>query len=1367
MEIEENQKEGGVIDNNNIIIKTQDKNNFDDNSIKKHILNHENKYCLCLSHRNSLCNSIDFYRMNSTFYNNFNSLKESFEKYKKLNNGIFPLILLENMLKELNVIPSLIDLIKNFIEKKAQKGIITFELFKEILSILTIPLDDEEVENNKQIFTDGLFLLFSYPNDYIEKSEFCSFLQLTNKDYSLKYINNILNKFEIPKSIKKEKFKELIDFLIDRLIESLEHIKYLPYIFFDLNISDKKNEKNCIDILLNGKDIKEYVIEKIQTENNFYIIDYKFWENWNQLINSKNYEELNNLKIHTENISDQNGKINEGLVYLKDYVILTKKIYDLFCKWYGNPLIEIEREKIYIEDEDEKRLNRLKLNKEDKEKCSFLQVEDLKTHKKYEIEIYPVFLVFLNFEEVQLRCHNSFSKFKEEIKAKLEKKDTILYKFSRKEKFSKLFSVLQDNLRMELDENNSRLWILYQDVFEKVQKDESLEIKGIYNKAAILLEINKSGSWPIDEFDSIKNELKIEDISPTGIMNIGNSCYMNSILQILLNISEIKNIFINKKFGINQNFLNFLINYKSEKCVLVEEFINLLIDKWIERKKTLSPKKFKQVCGRFNENFKGFNQQDANDFFNYLIQSLHEGTNIKTNEIDIINKEIIDTNEIELGNEYWANTIRNNASYIYSLFMGQFQSKLICSKCHKCKIKYEPYSILDLPLPEENNIILYIKLFRLPLSLSPFLNDNKEINIKKINLFNYQNKNEIDKNKNKGKFDISINEQLNLELETNKKLEVLNKSSSEDELIKSQINLNIPIKLRIEISRKEQCEEIISNLKSMNELSLDINNKYTKFIIVSNNKNINPYLTIDEALESLAQVDVYELLNYEGIKETYNYKDLISDNPEKLNIKEIYSTIDLPNNNYINYSNNIEESEFKEILIEIKHRVRKNIEGDDYLINMPVYSYFQTYRDFIILANKKSIKIYDLYEMMWEKYKYFCDIPANLKNNLWWRNISNCKNEIEENKNLKNENEITAKRFCSPFLLKVVNKLTKSCEYCPWFRLCNGCILDPNYAEYFSIPKNCYLIVEWCRKVKFKQIKNENPLLCFNHSSIINNNKEENKIFKKHTIYDCFDLFTKKEIVEDVLCENCGEKRDFSKVLKIERIPKYLIISLKRFKYTMMYEAKINSPIQFPLNNINLNNYLVENSNENSKIYDLFAIVNHIGTLSCGHYHTIIKFNDKWIKFNDSTVSYFTRTFDSQDAYILIYKYIKEENFQNFKFNFSGLMDTAFKIYCYNLNFEHIFNYLLNEKGEIIEEYEKDCKYYYGEPVTVNKTKGYLVNIYQKDDDIYAKIKIDKDYLNIKYEPNIIIKETIKDNNVQKSNNDKDTVYCNNGCYIL
>ena len=320
----------------------------------------------------------------------------------------------------------------------------------------------------------------------------------------------------------------------------------------------------------------------------------------------------------------------------------------------------------------------------------------------------------------------------------------------------------------------------------------------------------------MDEFNSNKGEIKSKDIAPFGINNIGNVCYMNSILQILLNIDEIKDIFIKMNYGKEQKFLNFLINYKSANYRLVEEFINLLIDKWIERKKTLSPKKFKEICGKINENFKGFIQQDANDFFNFLIQNMHEGTNIKTGEINFLNKEFVDTNENELGNEYWANNIRNNASYIYSLFMGQLQSKLTCNICKECKIKYEPFSILDLPLPEKNNIILYIKLFRLPLKLHPSFNNSnnessKKNDLKRIRLINYQNKKEENTIKNKNFVDKKLIEKSSFESETEikTKLNNLNKSSSTDRLIRNGLHSNIQILLKIEISRNAKINERI------------------------------------------------------------------------------------------------------------------------------------------------------------------------------------------------------------------------------------------------------------------------------------------------------------------------------------------------------------------------------------------------------------------------------------------------------------------------------------------------------------------------------------------------------------------------------
>lgn len=61
---------------------------------------------------------------------------------------------------------------------------------------------------------------------------------------------------------------------------------------------------------------------------------------------------------------------------------------------------------------------------------------------------------------------------------------------------------------------------------------------------------------------------------------------------------------------------------------------------------------------------------------------------------------------------------------------------------------------------------------------------------------------------------------------------------------------------------------------------------------------------------------------------------------------------------------------------------------------------------------------------------------------------------------------------------------------------------------------------------------------------------ENNKI----NLYDCFDIFTEKENLDSMsmYCEHCKNKSNFSKMYEFERISDYLIISLKRFKFTKM-----------------------------------------------------------------------------------------------------------------------------------------------------------------------------------------------------------------------
>ena len=98
----------------------------------------------------------------------------------------------------------------------------------------------------------------------------------------------------------------------------------------------------------------------------------------------------------------------------------------------------------------------------------------------------------------------------------------------------------------------------------------------------------------------------------------------------------IRTIFVKRKEE-NKDFLSFILNLEnkeimyvvSKKGFLILELINLLKEKWLFEKKVLTPRKFKEICGEYNPVFKTSEQQDAHDFYTFLVDKLHEETNIK------------------------------------------------------------------------------------------------------------------------------------------------------------------------------------------------------------------------------------------------------------------------------------------------------------------------------------------------------------------------------------------------------------------------------------------------------------------------------------------------------------------------------------------------------------------------------------------------------------------------------------------------------------------------------------------------------------------------------------------------------------------
>ena len=165
-----------------------------------------------------------------------NYLEMQFKMIEKENDNIFTIDLFESMLKEINISQSLIDIIGNYLRQKSQKNFLSYELFAEVLKLLQINVKNIDNEDyNKAHILEGLFTIFSYPNDFITKTAFFIFMKSTKKEMSSYKINEILADNNIHITISLNELCILTDSIINELTESFEHLKYLPYIFLTKN----------------------------------------------------------------------------------------------------------------------------------------------------------------------------------------------------------------------------------------------------------------------------------------------------------------------------------------------------------------------------------------------------------------------------------------------------------------------------------------------------------------------------------------------------------------------------------------------------------------------------------------------------------------------------------------------------------------------------------------------------------------------------------------------------------------------------------------------------------------------------------------------------------------------------------------------------------------------------------------------------------------------------------------------------------------------------------------------------------------------------------------------------------------------------
>jgi hypothetical protein len=189
-----------------------------------------------------------------------------------------------------------------------------------------------------------------------------------------------------------------------------------------------------------------------------------------------------------------------------------------------------------------------------------------------------------------------------------------------------------------------------------------------------------------------------------GMDNLGNTCYMNSSLQALLHTEPLVEYFLSKAYLRHLN----LQSAHGFKGRLATSFGRLAQEMWCTSSSSITPRWFKYDIAHLHEQFAGNEQHDAHELLAFLLDGLSEDLNLVCNKPYTEQPDSDGRADAVLADIWWANHLKRDRSVIQALFSGQFKSIMTCTTegCGYSSARFEPFTFLSLPVPEEAERII-------------------------------------------------------------------------------------------------------------------------------------------------------------------------------------------------------------------------------------------------------------------------------------------------------------------------------------------------------------------------------------------------------------------------------------------------------------------------------------------------------------------------------------------------------------------------------------------------------------------------------------------------------------------------------------